>query len=603
VNKVEEMLSEGYSMDEIIDHLMRHGLDDNRDTEIEKRMKHLTQGLSLSIKEQLDLLRIQLGTKCKARLEKMLQDGKPIEDVFGYFMKHGKTEEEEQAESCRMLKKFLSTNSMDETDVLNFVRNQFGADMEGAMKTMLCKGYTIEEVIERTEQMFREGHDVPYITKYFNENVGTKAEEREKINMELTKLLSKKNLSDEEMLKVVREKFGYKAEAAMREMLRSGQNIEQAINQLIEDGIDERKETELEKRMKILLKGKVLSPEENLELLKSQLGPEAREKLEQMLKQGKSADYIWRYFMKHGETKEQEEGFIGPKLQKILTRNSLTKEQILKLMNTEFGSEIETIVKELFRNGYTVKEIIDLLQKLLSQSQMNKKDLIRILKEKVRQKSGSVSDSDVFGGNVFLIIDIEEAKEKIPYMHPSGKMNVFRTFFKKLHMFVSGKGLTHDDILDLIRSRLGGQYGKEFDMLRKEGGGLQAIVEFFLKKDEQMRQEARRRAKLVGQSRIDTEYAMYRKALKERWGVIMHYSYSKEYGLHLIFNSVSPEGPAWACGARPGDVIKTINYWKVYLMDQPHCAAHLFQAAGKTVRLGIMKTPVEDEDKGAIGIY
>ena len=92
-------------------------------------------------------------------------------------------------------------------------------------------------------------------------------------------------------------------------------------------------------------------------------------------------------------------------------------------------------------------------------------------------------------------------------------------------MFVSGKGLTHDDILDLIRSRLGGQYGKEFDMLRKEGGGLQQIVEFFLKKDEQMRQEARRRAKLVGQSRIDTEYAMYRKALKERWGVIMHYSY------------------------------------------------------------------------------
>jgi len=198
----------------------------------------------------LDLLRIQLGTRCKARLEKMLQDGKPIEDVFGYFMKHGKTEEEEQAESCRMLKKFLSTSSMDETDVLNFVREKFGAEMEGAMKTMLCKGYTIEEVIERTEQMFREGHDVPYITKYFNENVGTKAEEREKINMELTKLLSKKNLSDEEMLKVVREKFGYKAEAAMREMLRSGQNIEQAINQLIEDGIDERKETELEKRMK-----------------------------------------------------------------------------------------------------------------------------------------------------------------------------------------------------------------------------------------------------------------------------------------------------------------------------------------------------------------
>ena len=61
--------------------------------------------------------------------------------------------------------------------------------------------------------------------------------------------------------------------------------------------------------------------------------------------------------------------------------------------------------------------------------------------------------------------------------------------------------------------------------------------------------------------------------------IVIHNLYtfvdSKEYGLHLIFNSVSPEGPAWACGARPGDVIKTINYWKVYLMDQPHVSHSL----------------------------
>jgi ribosomal protein S11 len=453
--------------------------------------------------------------------------------------------------------------------------------------------------------MFREGHNIAYISKYFIESIGTKEEERQKINEELTKLLSKKNLSEDEILKLVKEKFGYKAEAAMREMLKSGQHIEEVIDQFIKDGFDERKETELEKKMKNLLKGKTLSPEEKMEFLKSQLGPESKEKLEELLKQGKSVDYIWRYFMKHGETAEQEEVDIGSKLQKILVKNSLTEEQIMKLMRKEFGSEIETAIRELFTRGYTVKEVVEFLSKLLSRSHMNKKELINLLNAKVREKCKSRSGSEGIydKANVFLIIDVKEAKENIPYMHPTGKMQIFRTFFKKLHMFVVGKGLSQQDILDLIRSRLGGSYGTEFDSLRTNGGSLQEIVEYFLKKDEQMRQEARRRARLVGKAKIDQEYDLYRKALKERWGIIMHYTYSKECGLHLILNSVSPEGPAWACGARPGDVIKTVNYWKTYLMDQPHCAAHLFQAAGRNVRLGVMKTPVDDPDLGIVGIY
>ena len=49
---------------------------------------------------------------------------------------------------------------------------------------------------------------------------------------------------------------------------------------------------------------------------------------------------------------------------------------------------------------------------------------------------------------------------------------------------------------------------------------------------------------------------------------------SKDCGLHLILDSVSHEGPAYACGDRSGDIIKTIYAWKTYLMDQPAVGVH-----------------------------
>ena len=49
--------------------------------------------------------------------------------------------------------------------------------------------------------------------------------------------------------------------------------------------------------------------------------------------------------------------------------------------------------------------------------------------------------------------------------------------------------MTHREILDLIRFRLGGEFGVEFDDLRSQGFRLQQIVDHFLWKDETYRQE------------------------------------------------------------------------------------------------------------------
>jgi hypothetical protein len=71
--EMEEMLRQGYSMQEVLDHFMKHGRTE------EEEQKALAQ-------------RLQVGGK----LYWMLRQGYSLQEVLNHFMKHGRTEEEEQ---------------------------------------------------------------------------------------------------------------------------------------------------------------------------------------------------------------------------------------------------------------------------------------------------------------------------------------------------------------------------------------------------------------------------------------------------------------------------------------------------------------------------
>ena len=64
----------------------------------------------------------------------------------------------------------------------------------------------------------------------------------------------------------------------------------------------------------------------------------------------------------------------------------------------------------------------------------------------------------------------------------------FAAFFKAVVAVTTGRGLTHREIMELVRYRLGGGHAQEFDELRARGWRLQQIVDHFLMKDEANRQ-------------------------------------------------------------------------------------------------------------------
>ena len=60
-------------------------------------------GKNMSEEEMLEALRNQLGTNSKKEMEEMLKQGYTMQQILDHFMKNGKTEEEEQKETLRKI--------------------------------------------------------------------------------------------------------------------------------------------------------------------------------------------------------------------------------------------------------------------------------------------------------------------------------------------------------------------------------------------------------------------------------------------------------------------------------------------------------------------
>ena len=114
-------------------------------------------------------------------------------------------------------------------------------------------------------------------------------------------------------------------------------------------------------------------------------------------------------------------------------------------------------------------------------------------------------------------------------MSSSSKSITFAAFFGLVMELTKEVGLTHREVLDVIRFRFGGDYARQFDALRADGWKLQDIVDFFLAKDEEGRVDAMRRAKIKAQAKIDAELNLRRARAKELWGVSMMYQLSRCY--------------------------------------------------------------------------
>merc|ERR1719341_390261 len=166
-------------------------------------------GKEMNEEELLDLMKCQLGEGSKAELEAMLAQGYSLQDVMDHFMKHGKTQEQEQEELKSKLGNMMSDPNMKPEDVLNALRDKLSSEDQAKIDDLLRSGMTMEDIIKKFVDGGMEGID-----QLNNEVHGESQFEKQ-----MKELAGGKNLTPEEMLELMKSKLGEDSKAKLEEML------------------------------------------------------------------------------------------------------------------------------------------------------------------------------------------------------------------------------------------------------------------------------------------------------------------------------------------------------------------------------------------------
>ena len=249
----------------------------------------------------------------------------------------------------------------------------------------------------------------------------------------------------------------------LNEMIKNRYRTEDIIQYFMKHGKG-RVISEWEVEMRKFLDGKNLSEDEILELFREKLSSLSLQEMEEMLKSGLSKSEIIKIILKTGKTDDMLEKEMRLKMATFVNDENTSIEEKVMLVKDQLNIEAKCLMEELLKQGYSKEEVLDLFTRCAN-------DLESVHQDPLFKKTVRFSDEppDAYlyeARNVWSMIDIAEVKLNVPMMTNNSKCATFAAFFSKVVRLTTGRGLTHREILDLIRFRLGGDYGQEFDDLR-----------------------------------------------------------------------------------------------------------------------------------------
>merc|ERR1712088_949723 len=475
--ELEEMLARGCTLNEIIDSFMHKPSElapVEEDTEFAKKIKQLMGDKTLSAEQMMNLIKGALDPTGQAQLDEMVRCGCSHDEVIQHFMNREKNKKgQKRNEFGRKIYELTKGKKLTKKELVMLMKNHLAHDSLVAMEEMLKKGYPIEDVID-------------YFLKFGKtpqEALRAKTLQMEKAKKEAAKRLREQiegnNLSNDEILAILQLSMGDEDRAQLDLMLKRGYTKEDVIKYFMKHGDDR---NDFVNEMKKLAGDKNMSKDEILDLMKSKLGVMSQRKMEDMIREGYSAEEIIQHLMTHGKTQEQETKLFTRRMSILLEREvTLTDKEKVDKIKEHLGKEAASMLEELLKNGFTHAGLLDLF--LRHGNDVNSLVLDDFFIRDIRFPDEPEDAESLKNRNVFSVIDRDDSKKRISYMSPSGKMHIFGLFFEMVLEVVAGKGLTHREILDLMRSRMGAGYAKEFDELRKKGFTLQQIVDYFLKRE------------------------------------------------------------------------------------------------------------------------
>merc|ERR1711962_1578247 len=262
-----------------------------------------------------------------------------------------------------------------------------------------------------------------------------------------------------------------------------------------------------EQMRQLIEENKDMTPEQIMEMLRSELGADDKKQMDKMLKSGCSMQEVIDHFVNRGyESDSDEKTEFQLKMEEMLDGKHLNEDEILALMRSQVDDETKAEIKAMLEKGYTKQDVINHLMKTIKTDDEKDREATRKLialfddqnmgeEEKIALLEKQLNDEDKaqmqemlkLGCTIEEVIGHFMSRSQSPDKEKSN-------FAKKIDQLIEGKNLTVDQVLDVIAEQLDDEQRQKMEDMLNKGYTKQDVVNHFLRtaktKEEQMQETA-----------------------------------------------------------------------------------------------------------------
>merc|ERR1712179_282296 len=470
--KMEKMLKQGYTHEEIVEHFMDDAQKKSGTETLAKKMEKLLEGKEdLSDDEVLELMKNELGAESQKKMEELLKQGHSKKDVVKMMMQVGKSQEEETRDTAETMKHIMTSKKknikMSQEELKQMLDERLDDESKAKMQEMLKSGVPLKDVLD-----------------HFAKQCDPPEEKLTEMEKKMQLMTEGRDLSNYQIYELMKEQMDAESRKKMEEMVKSGCPLEEVIEHFMKKGkTKEQAQNEKSEELRQKLEGqKDMSPSEILETLRSELGSEDKAQLEKMLKSGCSMQEVIEHFLNRGnESDSEEKTEFQTRMEEMMEGKNLNEDEILALMRSQVDDETKAEIKAMLDKGYTKQDVINHLLK--NQKTSEEKD-----RESARKLMSLFDDQQMSEQEKINMLEKQLNNED------KAQMEEKLSFAKNIEKMIEGKDLSEDDVLQLIEGQLDDESKQKMEEMLKKGYTKQDVINHFMKnaktKEEQMRETA-----------------------------------------------------------------------------------------------------------------
>merc|ERR1712096_181578 len=408
--KMEKMLAQGYSPDEIVEHFMDEAEKKSGTHSLAKKMEKLMDGKDLSEDEVLELMKNELGAESKKKMEELIKQGHSPKDVMKMMMQTGKTQEEEARDTAETMKHIMTSKKknikMSQKELKEMLDERLDDESKAKMQEMLKKGVPLKDVLEH----FAKQCDPPeeQLTE-MEKKMQKMTEGKELSNYQIYELMkeqmdseSRKKMEEmvkngcplEEVIEHFMKKGKTKEQAQIEKMLNHGCSMQEVIDHFLNRGneSDSDEKTEFQARMEEMLEGKNLNEDEILALMRSQVDDETKAEIKAMLEKGYTKQDVINHLMKNIKTTEEKERENAKKLMSLFDDQDMSEEEKISMLEKQLNNEDKAQMEEMLRRGCSIEEVIGHFMSRSESPDREKSNFAKNIEKLIEGKNLSVDD-------------------------------------------------------------------------------------------------------------------------------------------------------------------------------------------------------------------